>query len=140
MTETGTSTGRSGDDVGPARSSKVPNRRRLMTINLFLVVVFELYYGFCPNILKFLGVRGFGVESPVLFEPAVTAALEDLLHDVHRLLSGLFEMGYVTGCLLAADCYRAFVPPTTYGFVLIWSSPPLVPPRTETFPRGESRA
>lgn len=77
---------------------------------------------------------------PVLFEPAVTAALEDLLHDVHRLLSGLFEMGYVTGCLLAADCYRAFVPPTTYGFVLIWSSPPLVPPRTETFPRGESRA
>lgn len=41
-----------------------------------------------------------------MFESAVTAALEYLLYDVHRLLSGLFE-GYVTGCLLAADCYRA---------------------------------
>lgn len=52
-----------------------------------------------------------------LFGPAAATALKDLLpYEARGLLSGLFEMGYATGYLLAAVFYRALVSATSHGW------------------------
>lgn len=64
-----------------------------------------------------------------LFGPAAATALEDLPYEARGLLSGLFEMGYATGYLLAAAFYRALVPTTSHGWrSLFWfgAGPPIL--------------
>ncbi|KAJ5395550.1 uncharacterized protein N7487_009853 [Penicillium crustosum] len=61
-------------------------RRWPVVINMFLVVVLGLQSGFCSNIPKCLGVRAC-VESPGSVRISSPGSLEDLLYDVHRLLS-----------------------------------------------------
>lgn len=64
-----------------------------------------------------------------LFGPAAATALEDLPYEARGLLSGLFEMGYATGYLLAAAFYRALVPTTSHGWrSLFWfgAGPPVL--------------
>lgn len=64
-----------------------------------------------------------------LFGPAAATALEDLPYEARGLLSGLFEMGYATGYLLAAAFYRALVPTTVHGWrSLFWfgAGPPVL--------------
>lgn len=64
-----------------------------------------------------------------LFGPAAATALEDLPYEARGLLSGLFEMGYAMGYLLAAAFYRALVPTTPHGWrSLFWfgAGPPVL--------------
>ena len=64
-----------------------------------------------------------------LFGPAAATALEDLPYEARGVLSGLFEMGYATGYLLAAAFYRALVPTTSHGWrSLFWfgAGPPVL--------------
>lgn len=64
-----------------------------------------------------------------LFGPAAATALEDLPYEARGLLSGLFEMGYAMGYLLAAAFYRALVPTTSHGWrSLFWfgAGPPVL--------------
>ncbi|KAJ5335297.1 hypothetical protein N7452_007700 [Penicillium brevicompactum] len=105
-------------------------RKWPMIINLFLFIVLELCSGFCQNLPQFLGVRAlYGIAMGGLFGPAAATALEDLPYEARGLLSGLFEMGYATGYLLAAAFYRALVPTTSHGWrSLFWfgAGPPLL--------------
>lgn len=64
-----------------------------------------------------------------MFGPAAATALEDLPYDARGLLSGLFEMGYAMGYLLAAAFYRALVPTTPEGwrsFFWFGAGPPVL--------------
>lgn len=64
-----------------------------------------------------------------LFGSAAATALEDLPYDARGMLSGLYEMGYSVGYLLAAAFYRALVPTTTHGWrSLFWfgAAPPVL--------------
>lgn len=119
-----------------------------MITNLVLFIVLELGSGFCQNIHQFLGVRSlYGIAmggmypiSPCLvttlmnlssgmFAPSAATALEDLPYEARGLLSGLFEMGYAFGYLLAAAFYRALVPTTPEGWrSLFWfgAGPPVL--------------
>lgn len=68
-------------------------------------------------------------NAPGLFGPAAATALEDLPYEARGILSGLFEMGYATGYLLAAAFYRALVPTTSHGWrSLFWfgAGPPIL--------------
>lgn len=125
-------------------------RKWPMIINLFLFIILELCSGFCNTLPQFLGVRSlYGIAmggrinyyytrvigakaNPCmigLFGPAAATALEDLPYEARGLLSGLFEMGYATGYLLAAAFYRALVPTTSHGWrSLFWfgAGPPVL--------------
>ncbi|KAJ5573026.1 hypothetical protein N7450_010010 [Penicillium hetheringtonii] len=105
-------------------------RKWPMIINLGLFIVLELCSGFCNTLPQFLGVRSlYGIAMGGLFGPAAATALEDLPYEARGLLSGLFEMGYATGYLLAAAFYRALVPTTSHGWrSLFWfgAGPPLL--------------
>ncbi|KAJ5111359.1 hypothetical protein N7532_001894 [Penicillium argentinense] len=105
-------------------------RKWPMIINLFLFIVLELCSGFCNTLPQFLGVRSlYGIAMGGLFGPAAATALEDLPYEARGLLSGLFEMGYATGFLLAAAFYRALVPTTSHGWrSLFWfgAGPPIL--------------
>ncbi|CAG8097883.1 unnamed protein product [Penicillium salamii] len=105
-------------------------RKWPMITNLFLFIILELCSGFCQTLPQFLGVRAlYGIAMGGLSGPAAATALEDLPYEARGLLSGLFEMGYATGYLLAAAFYRALVPTTTHGWrSLFWfgAGPPLL--------------
>ncbi|KAJ5153356.1 uncharacterized protein N7482_009834 [Penicillium canariense] len=105
-------------------------RKWPMIVNLFLFIVLELCSGFCNTLPQFLGVRSlYGIAMGGLFGPAAATALEDLPYEARGLLSGLFEMGYATGYLLAAAFYRALVPTTSHGWrSLFWfgAGPPIL--------------
>ncbi|KAH9884840.1 carboxylic acid transporter [Xylariomycetidae sp. FL2044] len=105
-------------------------RKHVMTVNLFLFIVFELASGFAENLPQFLGVRAlYGVAMGGLFGPAAATALEDLPYDARGLLSGLYQQGYAMGYLLAAIFYRALVPTTDQGWrSLFWfgAGPPIL--------------
>lgn len=69
------------------------------------------------------------VFAPGMFAPAAATALEDLPYEARGLLSGLFEMGYAMGYLLAAAFYRALVPTTPDNWrSLFWfgAGPPVL--------------
>ncbi|KAJ5197890.1 uncharacterized protein N7498_007007 [Penicillium cinerascens] len=98
-------------------------RKWPMIIDLCLFIILELCAGSCNTLPQFLGVRSlYGIAMGGLFGPAAATALEDLPYEARGLLSGLFEMGYATGHLLAAAFYRALVPTTSHG----WRSPPVL--------------
>ncbi|KAJ5998618.1 hypothetical protein N7451_006428 [Penicillium sp. IBT 35674x] len=105
-------------------------RKWPMIFNLTLFIVLELCSGFCNTLPQFLGVRSlYGIAMGGLFGPAAATALEDLPYEARGLLSGLFEMGYATGYLLAAAFYRALVPTTSHGWrSLFWfgAGPPVL--------------
>ncbi|KAJ5965430.1 hypothetical protein N7481_012144 [Penicillium waksmanii] len=105
-------------------------RKWPMIINLFFFIILELCSGFCNTLPQFLGVRAlYGIAMGGLFGPAAATALEDLPYEARGLLSGLFEMGYATGYLLAAAFYRALVPTTSHGWrSLFWfgAGPPIL--------------
>ena len=101
-----------------------------MVVALVLFIVLELGTGFCQNLNQLLGARAlYGIAMGGLFGPAAATALEDLPYDARGVLSGLFEMGYATGYLLAALFYRALVPTTSHGWrSLFWfgAGPPVL--------------
>ncbi|KAJ5115999.1 hypothetical protein N7456_000347 [Penicillium angulare] len=105
-------------------------RKWPMIINLGLFIILELCSGFCNTLPQFLGVRAlYGIAMGGLFGPAAATALEDLPYEARGILSGLFEMGYATGYLLAAAFYRALVPTTFHGWrSLFWfgAAPPVL--------------
>lgn len=119
-----------------------------MIINLTLFIILELGSGFCQTLPQLLGARslyGIAMGGEIenaricgicrltvvsgLFGPAAATALEDLPYEARGLLSGLFEMGYAVGYLLAAAFYRALVPTTSHGWrSLFWfgAGPPVL--------------
>ncbi|OKO97508.1 Carboxylic acid transporter protein -like protein [Penicillium subrubescens] len=105
-------------------------RKWPMIINLGLFIILELGSGFCQTLPQFLGARSlYGIAMGGLFGPAAATALEDLPYEARGLLSGLFEMGYAMGYLLAAAFYRALVPTTSHGWrSLFWfgAGPPVL--------------
>lgn len=105
-------------------------RKWPMIVCLCLFIVLELGSGFCQNLNQFLAVRSlYGIAMGGLFGPAAATALEDLPYDARGVLSGVFEMGYAIGYLLAAAFYRALVPTTTHGWrSLFWfgAGPPVL--------------
>ncbi|KAJ5820191.1 hypothetical protein N7474_005782 [Penicillium riverlandense] len=105
-------------------------RKWPMIVSLVLFIILELCSGFCQTLPQFLGVRSlYGIAMGGLFGPAAATALEDLPYEARGLLSGLFEMGYATGYLLAAAFYRALVPTTSHGWrSLFWfgAAPPVL--------------
>ncbi|KAG5979458.1 hypothetical protein E4U55_005150 [Claviceps digitariae] len=100
-----------------------------MMVALSLFVVLELASGFCQSLPQLLAVRGlYGIAMGGMYAPAATTALSDVPYDARGVLSGLYQIGYAVGCLLASVLYRALVPTTSHGWrSLFWfcAVPPL---------------
>lgn len=89
----------------------------------------ELPWAVCDQLRH--AYQGYNADDFVagMFAPSAATALEDLPYDARGLLSGLFEMGYAMGYLLAAAFYRALVPTTPEGWrSLFWfgAGPPVL--------------
>jgi SHS family lactate transporter-like MFS transporter len=87
-----------------------------------LFIVLELGTGFTRNLDEFLACRAlFGIAMGGLYGNAVATALEDAPEQASGILSGLFQMGYPTGYLLAVAFGRALVDTTSHGWrPLFW--------------------
>ncbi|KAG5916918.1 hypothetical protein E4U53_004252 [Claviceps sorghi] len=101
-----------------------------MMVALSLFVVLELATGFCRNLPQLLAVRSlYGIAMGGMYGPAASTALSDVPYDARGVLSGLYQIGFAVGCLLASVLYRALVPTTSHGWrSLFWFSaaPPLL--------------
>ncbi|KAG5992537.1 hypothetical protein E4U54_003618 [Claviceps lovelessii] len=63
-----------------------------------------------------------------MYGPAASTALSDIPYDARGFFSGIYQIGYAVGCLIASVLYRALVPTTSHGWrSLFWFSavPPL---------------
>ncbi|KAG5912992.1 hypothetical protein E4U42_001588 [Claviceps africana] len=100
-----------------------------MMVALSLFVVLELATGFCRNLPQLLAVRSlYGIAMGGMYGPAASTALSDVPYDARGVLSGLYQIGFAVGSLLASVLYRALVPTTSHGWrSLFWFSaaPPL---------------
>ncbi|EGP88750.1 uncharacterized protein MYCGRDRAFT_38280 [Zymoseptoria tritici IPO323] len=86
-------------------------RKWIMIGNLALIVIVEMCSGFCNNLPQFIGVRAlFGICMGGLIGVATTTALEDLPYESRGIASGIVNIGYPVGYLLATPMYRAWVP------------------------------
>lgn len=117
--------------------------------NLVLFSVFELATGFARTFQQFLACRAlFGIAMGGLYGNAVATALEDCPTEARRIMSGILQVGYVFGYLLATVFSRALVNTTSHGWrptllVFRWSANPdynwpFIPSRDESFPRANA--
>jgi SHS family lactate transporter-like MFS transporter len=98
--------------------------------NLVLLVVLEMSTGFVQTFHQFLAVRAlFGIAMGGLYGNASATALEDAPIRARGILSGLFQMGYAFGNILAAVFNLAITPNTSHGWrALYWfgAGPPVL--------------
>lgn len=113
-------------------------------VNCIMFIVLELGTGFCQTYHQFLACRAlFGIAMGAMYGNAVATALEDCPVAARGIISGLLQMGYILGYLLATAFARALVGTTRHGWrPLFWFSavPPalfaawrLFLPETDTF-------
>ncbi|ETI27436.1 hypothetical protein G647_09626 [Cladophialophora carrionii CBS 160.54] len=109
-----------------------------------MFIVLELGTGFCQTFRQFLACRAlFGIAMGGLYGNAVATALEDCPLAARGIVSGILQMGYILGYLLATVFARALVDTTSHGWrPLFWfgACPPvliiafrLTLPETETY-------
>jgi SHS family lactate transporter-like MFS transporter len=99
-------------------------------VNMALLLVFELCTGFCNTFQQFLGVRAlFGVAMGGMFGNCAATALEDVPTEAHGFVSGIVQVGYAFGYLLAVVFTRAIADTSPYGWrALFWfgAGPPVL--------------
>lgn len=104
-------------------------RRMPFIINNALLIIFELFTGFCKTYRQFLAVRAlFGFAMGGMYGNAAATALEDIPGPARGLMSGIFQSGFPLGYLLAVVFWRTFDEKSRYGWrVLFWfgAAPPL---------------
>ncbi|KIW66384.1 hypothetical protein PV04_05720 [Phialophora macrospora] len=109
-----------------------------------MFIVLELGTGFCQTFRQFLACRAlFGIAMGGLYGNAVATALEDCPLAARGIVSGILQMGYILGYLLATVFARALVDTTSHGWrPLFWfgACPPvliiafrLTLPETDTY-------
>ncbi|KAH8809255.1 sugar transporter family protein [Xylogone sp. PMI_703] len=119
-------------------------RKWPFVVNCILFIIIELGTGFCQTYHQFLACRAlFGVAMGAMYGNAVATALEDCPMAARGIISGLLQMGYILGYLLATAFARALVGTTSHGWrPLFWfgACPPLLIlicrlflPETDTF-------
>ncbi|KAJ5364351.1 uncharacterized protein N7496_010064 [Penicillium cataractarum] len=105
-------------------------RKWRFVVNLILFSVFELATGFAQTFQQFLASRAlFGIAMGGLYGNAVATALEDCPTEARGIMSGILQLGYVFGYLLATVFSRALVNTTSHGWrPLFWFSagPPVL--------------
>lgn len=98
--------------------------------NNVLFIIFELATGFCSTYKQFIGCRClFGIAMGGMYGNAVSTALEDCPLAARGLLSGILQVGYIFGYLLATVFARALVGTTSHGWrPLYWfgAGPPVL--------------
>ncbi len=99
-------------------------------INNVLFIVLELGTGFCQTFDQFLACRAlFGIAMGGMYGNAIATALEDCPLAARGIVSGLLQMGYILGYLLATAFARALVDTTSHGWrPLFWfgACPPIL--------------
>ena len=99
-------------------------------VNNVLFIIFELATGFCNTYHQFIGCRClFGIAMGGMYGNAVATALEDCPPAARGLLSGILQVGYIFGYLLATVFARALVGTTSHGWrPLYWfgAGPPVL--------------
>jgi SHS family lactate transporter-like MFS transporter len=119
-------------------------RKWPFVINCIMFTALELGTGFCQTYRQFLACRAlFGIAMGAMYGNAVATALEDCPMAARGIISGLLQMGYILGYLLATVFARALVGTTSHGWrPLFWfgACPPLLIltfrlflPETDTF-------
>jgi SHS family lactate transporter-like MFS transporter len=98
--------------------------------NNVLFIVLELATGFTETYRSFLACRAlFGIAMGGLYGNAVATALEDCPVEARGLISGMLQVGYSLGYLLATVFARALVNTTPHGWrPLFWfgACPPVL--------------
>lgn len=91
-------------------------------VNMALLTIFEMCTGFCSTMPQFLGVRAlFGIAMGGIFGNAAVTALEDAPQAAHGFISGIVQVGYAFGYLLAVVFTRAIADTSPYGWkALFW--------------------
>jgi SHS family lactate transporter-like MFS transporter len=99
-------------------------------VNNALFIIFELATGFCRTYRQFLACRAlFGIAMGGMYGNAVVTALEDCPPAARGIVSGILQVGYVLGYLLATVFARALVGTTSHGWrPLYWfgACPPVL--------------
>ncbi|OQR88532.1 Major Facilitator Superfamily (MFS) [Thraustotheca clavata] len=99
-------------------------------INNILFIILELATGFCYSFESFMVVRGlYGVAMGGMWGMAATTAIEDAPVEARGLISGILEIGYSFGYLLAVVFARLLVNTTSHGWrPLFWfgACPPVL--------------
>lgn len=105
-------------------------RKWPFVVNNILFIALELGTGFCYDFKSFLVCRAlFGIAMGGLYGNAVATALEDCPAAARGILSGMLQVGYSLGYLLATVFARAFVNTTKHGWrPLFWfgACPPVL--------------
>lgn len=105
-------------------------RKWPFVVNFVLFSVFELATGFDRTFQQFLAWRAlFGIAMGGLYGNAVATALEDCPTEARGIMSGILQVGYVFGYLLATVFSRALANTTSHGWrPLFWFSagPPIL--------------
>jgi SHS family lactate transporter-like MFS transporter len=85
-------------------------RKWLFTVNNVLFIVLELATGFINKYGSFLACRAlFGIGMDSLYGNAAATAMEDCPPAARWFISGVFQVGYSLGYLLATVFARALV-------------------------------
>lgn len=99
-------------------------------MNNVLFIIFELATGFANTYHQFIACRClFGIAMGGMYGNAVATALEDCPPAARGLLSGILQVGYIFGYLLATVFARALVGTTSHGWrPLYWfgAGPPVL--------------
>ena len=99
-------------------------------VNNVLFIVLEMGTGFCQTYEQFLACRAlFGIAMGGMYGNAIATALEDCPLAARGIISGLLQMGYILGYLLATAFARALVDTTSHGWrPLFWfgAGPPVL--------------
>ncbi|KAK4696157.1 MFS transporter, SHS family, lactate transporter, partial [Lecanoromycetidae sp. Uapishka_2] len=105
-------------------------RKWTYIVNNILFIIIELGTGFCNTYKQFLACRAlFGIAMGGMYGNAVATALEDLPPQARGLISGILQVGYIMGYLLATVFARAFVDTSRHGWrPLFWfgAGPPVL--------------
>lgn len=105
-------------------------RKWPFVVNNMMFIVLELGTGFCYTYKQFLACRAlFGIAMGGIYGNAVATALEDCPVPARGIISGLLQMGYIVGYMLATVFARALVDTTPHGWrPLFWfgACPPVL--------------
>ena len=105
-------------------------RKWPFVINNIFFIIIELGTGFCNTYKQFLACRAlFGIAMGGMYGNAVATALEDCPPAARGLISGILQVGYIMGYLLATVFARALVGTTRHGWrPLYWfgAGPPVL--------------
>jgi len=97
-------------------------RKWPLAINLVLCSIFQLCSGFVQTFYQFLAVRSlFGLAMGGIWGLAAAMALENLPVELRGLGSGVIQMSYSLGCIIAAVISLTLIPETSTGWKsLFW--------------------